>query len=641
MCGISVLLDPGGGGVRERLGRMHAPIRHRGPDGEGFLAVSRDGRATAGAAVDALPATGTVLGAAFRRLRILDLSAAAAQPMASPDGTHWILFNGEVYNYRALRAELEAGGRRFHSTGDTEVVLAAFEAWGEAASARLDGMWALAVVDLRRRRLLFSRDRFGIKPLYWALDAGALLLASEARQIVAARAARARAHGPLVQRYLRGSRYPCFDESFFDGVQAVPPATWASVPLEETPEAPRFERYWDLSSITAGEAAATPYAGALEHFRGLLQGAVSTHLQSDARLGCLLSGGLDSSTIASLAAPLARSAGQACPTFSFGVPGEVGSELPFALEVARAHGLANHQAGLDAAWLRAHAGAVVRALEEPPLALPALAQYRTYALCRQHDTTVILDGQGADEVLGGYPYHQRLLLADRLRRGRLRDFSRELGAIGRRAHVSRLRLLGALVGPPLRARLARAPAWLAPWTPGAEEAERERAARADRGRDAALVNRQLYWDVKWGNVRVVLGHTDKSAMAHSIEARVPFFDRALVEAAFALPDSYKVGDGQTKRILRDAARAVVPPAVTERPDRLGFGLPEGALLRAIAPDMHGAITASALPRSAWVEKDQLRALLDRHRAGDDTEARAVWRLFALATWAHEFDAALD
>jgi asparagine synthase (glutamine-hydrolysing) len=642
MCGISVLLDPAaGGGVRERLRRLHAPIRHRGPDGEGFLAVDRAGRPTRGESVDALPFAGTVLAAAFRRLRILDLSPAAAQPMSSPDGAHWILFNGEVYNYRPLRAELEARGRRFRSSGDTEVVLAAFEAWGEEAFARLDGMWALVVADLRRRRLLFSRDRFGIKPLYWALDGGALLLASEARQIVAARGERPRAHAPLVQRYLRGSRYPCFDESFFAGVQPVPAATWASVPLDGPPSAPRFERYWDLAAFAAPEKGARPYADALEHFRTLLQDAVATHLQSDARLGCLLSGGLDSSTVTALAAPLARAAGQACPTFSFGLPGDASSELPLALEVARAHGLPNHQAGLDAAWLRAQAGPAVRALEEPPLALPALAQYRIYALCRQHDTTVILDGQGADEVLGGYPYHQRLLLADRLRRGRARGFARELGAIARRARVARLRLLGALVLPSLRARLRPEPAWLAPWTKDAGEGAREAAARADRGRDPALVNRQLYWDVKWGNVRVVLGHTDKSAMAHSIEARVPFFDRRLVEAAFSLPDDYKVGDGQTKRILRDAARRVVPPAVTERSDRLGFGLPEAALLRETATHLHEVIASSGLRATPWVEPRALDALLERHRRGDDTEARAVWRLFALATWAREFGAALD
>ena len=335
MCGIGVLLDPTArGDVRARLRRLHAPIRHRGPDGEGFLAVARDGRAARSDDIDALPAEGTVLAAAFRRLRILDLSAAAAQPMASPDGAYWILFNGEVYNYRALRAELEGRGRAFRSSGDTEVALAAFEAWGEGAFARLDGMWALAVADLRRRRLVVSRDRFGIKPLYWALDDGALLLASEARQIVAARDGRPRPHAPLVQRYLRGSRSPCFDESFFAGVQSVPPATWAAVPLDGPLDAPRFERYWDLAAFTAPEDGAPPYPDALEGFRGVLHDAVASHLQSDARLGCLLSGGLDSSTVTALAAPLSRASGQACPTFSFGLRDAPGSELPFAEEVA-------------------------------------------------------------------------------------------------------------------------------------------------------------------------------------------------------------------------------------------------------------------------------------------------------------------
>jgi len=639
MCGISVVYDPRARAVRERVLRMHGPIPHRGPDGEGFLAVTAEGTATRAEHADLLPAGGITLAAAFRRLRILDLSAAAAQPMASPDGARWIVFNGEIYNYRALRGELEAAGRAFRSQGDTEVALAAYEAWGDAAFARLDGMWALVIVDLRSRRLLLSRDRFGIKPLYWALEDGALLLASEARQILAACDTRPRPYAPLVERYLRGSRYPCLDDSFFAGVRSVPPATWAALPLDGPPAAPRFVPYWDLAAFSANGAPS--YEVALERFRAALSGAVATHAQADVTVGGLLSGGLDSSTLVSLLAPLSRERGRECPTFSFGLRDAPGSELPFAEAVARAHGLANHQAGLDAEWLRAHDAAVVRALEEPPLALPALAQYRVYALCREHGSTVVLDGQGADEVLGGYPYHQRLLLLDRLAHGRLGSFAHELRGIGRRSGLGPARLLGALVLPPLRARLLRRPSWLAPTAPDADEDARAAAARADRGRDSALLNRQLYWDVKWGNVRIVLGHTDKSAMAHSIEARVPYFDRALVELAFTLPDTYKTGEGQLKRVLRDAARAVVPPVVTERPDRLGFGLPEAPLLSALAGHMRARIEEGSLLRTPWVDAVGVRALLDRHAGGDTAAGRAVWRLHALATWAREFDVALD
>jgi asparagine synthase (glutamine-hydrolysing) len=641
MCGISVVLAPGGDDEgRARLRRMHAPIRHRGPDGEGFLAVDAGGRAVRVDQTAALPSAPLRLGFGFRRLRIQDLSQAAAQPMASPDGSAWIVFNGEVYNFRQLRAELEGAGRAFVSRGDTEVVLAAYEAWGEECFRRLEGMWALAIADLRRRRLVLSRDRFGIKPLYWALHEGRFLAASEIRQVLAGRGAGARAHAPLVRRFVGGRRIPCLEETFFEGVRAVPPATTCVLPLDAPAAAPEFRAYWDLARFHAN-GGAPPYEEARQRFAATLRAAVDAHAVADVTVGTLLSGGLDSAVVASLLAPAARAAGRDCPAFCFGLPGAEHSELPYAEEMARATALPLHVTGLDAAWLRAHAAEVVRTLEEPPLALPALAQYRVFELCRQHGATVVLDGQGADEVLGGYPYHQRLLLADRLRRARLRDFASELRAIGRHEGASLARLLGGLILPPLRARLAPPPRWLdAEYARGERDAAEERLARADRGPDASALNRQLYSEVRWGNVKIVLGYTDKSAMAHSVEARVPYFDRRLVEMAFALPDAYKVGAGQRKRILRDAARQSVPPAITGRPDRMGFALPERELMRALWPHVRETVEETRLLQAPCFRAREAAGLLRDYERGDDGQARAVWRLHALALWTREFDVQL-
>jgi asparagine synthase (glutamine-hydrolysing) len=641
MCGISVVLAPGGDREgAQRLRRMHAPIRHRGPDGEGFLALDTAGHVTRADRADAIPGGALQLGFAFRRLRILDLSDAAAQPMASPDGSAWIVFNGEVYNFRGLRAELEAGGRRFRSRGDTEVVLAAYEAWGEECFGRLEGMWAVAIADLRRRRLVLSRDRFGIKPLYWALHQGRLLAGSEIRQVLAARGERPEPREPLVHMFLRGSRSPCLEETFFEGVRAVPPATTCVLPFDGPLEAPVFRMYWDLARFNA-RGPALPYEEARARFAATLHDAVRSHAVADVAVGTLLSGGLDSAAVAALLAPAAREAGRSCPAFTFGVAGAEPSELPFAEAMAREHGLPHHVAGLDAAWVGAHAATVVRTLEEPPLALPALAQYRVFQLCREHDTTVVLDGQGADEILGGYPYHQRLLLADRLRRGRLGAFAAELRAIGRWERTGTARLLGGLVLPPLRARLRSAPAWLSGDYGGRDGGGAElRAARADRGLDAAALNRQLYSEVKWGNVKIVLAYADKNAMAHSVEARVPYFDRRLVELAFALPDEYKVGAGQRKRILRDAARGLVPPAIVERADRMGFGLPEPALMRALWPEVRRTLGETRLLGAPCFRRPQAEALVRRYEGGQDHDARTVWRLHALALWAREFDVQL-
>jgi len=647
MCGISVLLDRSAGpGGLESLLRMHAPIRHRGPDGEGFLLVGPEGHARRLASADAAPPPSALLvGMAFRRLKILDLTEAAAQPMASPDGALWIVFNGEIYNFRELRGELAARGRVFRSTGDTEVALAAFEAWGEGCLDRLEGMWAMVVLDLRRRRLVGSRDRFGIKPLYWAARGSRLMLASEIKQILAADGERPRANRALVGRYLRGLRLPCLDETYFDGVRPVPPATWFEVPLDGgAVEAPAFRRYWDLSDHYCRDPLRPPraYGDALARFRSVLSDAVAAHDVADVTVGSLLSGGLDSSTLVGLQSGASAARGRALPTFSFGFPGAPPEldELRYVDAVLERYPLPSHRTSYDAGWVAAHAPAVVRALEEPPLSLAALAQYRVFQLCREHGTTVVLDGQGADEILGGYGYHQRALLADRLRRGRLRDFVRELRALERAHSVSTLSIAADLVMRPAVRRLAGQDGVVsAGFGADGPRAEMEAALR-DRGRDASLVNRRLHYDVRWGNAKVVLDYGDKNAMAHSVEARVPYFDRRLVEFAFSLPDDYKVDGSQRKRILRDVARSLLPAFVTERPERVGFAVPEGPLIGEMWPRMREVVGDHAFMTSPCFERRRLESFLEGFDPARGLDRQAGWRLYALALWARELGASI-
>ena len=293
---------------------------------------------------------------------------------------------------------------------------------------------------------------------------------------------------------------------------------------------------------------------------------------------------------------------------------------------------------MDAEWVARHGAAAVAALDEPPLALPALAQYRTFQLCREHGATVVLDGQGADEVLGGYPYHQRVLLADRIRRRRFGAAAREMAAIARREHVATARVAAALAVPVVARRLRRRPRWLG--AAPARDAAAVRHAVADRGHDPSALNRQLYWDVRWGNVKIVLGYTDGNAMAHSVEARVPFFDRALVEFAFAQPDHFKVGDGQRKRILRDVARAFLPPEVTERPVRMGFAAPAGPLMAGLRGSVRAAVEDSGLLADGLVRREEALGLLARFEAGGEAPLDEVFRLWAAAVWAREWRVAL-
>ncbi len=219
MCGISFVLAPDGRRITDKLFRLHAPIRHRGPDGECLIALTRAGsfQILTGPedSVD-----GVVAGLAFRRLKILDLSEAAMQPMLSSDGRVALLFNGEIYNFRALRSELCAKGLHFQTTGDTEVILAAYQEWDTDCFSRFEGMWAILLVDLRLQRVVGSRDRFGIKPLYWSVKNATFMAASEARQILAALDAPPTANARNVALHLEGRRYPVTEESFFEGIES-------------------------------------------------------------------------------------------------------------------------------------------------------------------------------------------------------------------------------------------------------------------------------------------------------------------------------------------------------------------------------------------------------------------------------------
>jgi asparagine synthase (glutamine-hydrolysing) len=636
VCGISAVVGAAESEeVPSLLERMHRPIAHRGPDGERFLLLD-GGRACLFDGADSLRGQASV-GLAFRRLKILDLSDAAAQPMASPDGSLWIVFNGEIYNFLELRRELAGRGRCFETSGDTEVALAAFEAWGVDAFRRLEGMWAIVLLDLARRRLLASRDRFGIKPLHWCLDAGRLLLASEIKQILAARTEAPRARAAVVAKFLRGNRYPVLDESFFDGVFPVPPATWFEVSLDEPlASLPAFHKYWDLGAAVRATAPPASYGKAVEEFRGILTDAVRSHHVADVPIGSLLSGGLDSSMLTSLLHEVVGADGKECPTYSFGFRERARefSELAYVDAMVRRDGLINFETSFDASWVAANASRVVRALEEPPLGLAALAQYRTFELARAHGTTVVFDGEGADEILAGYPYGQRLVLADRLRRGRLVDFARQLSAIARREARSRLAVLRDFFVAPLARRLFRTGSvWIAPDYGPAEAVFLE-------GGGAGLLNRRLVFDVRWGNVPIVLGYTDRSSMAHSVEARVPFFDRRLVEFALALPDEFKAGAGQRKRILRDVARERIPPQITERVDRMGFATPDTLILEEKWPAFRSRILEAAFPRSPCFVPGAVARLVADFESGQSRDARRIWRLYALATWCQEFDVVL-
>lgn len=641
MCGISFIYDPTRQTtIVDRLDRMHACIRHRGPDGEGFLFLNDRGEVRRQNQLEAgRRQEGTEIAVGFRRLKICDLSPAADQPMASADGRIWLAFNGEIYNFRELRRRLEAKGLVFRTHGDTEVVVAAYEAWGVDCFAELEGMWAIVLIDLAEQKIVASRDRFGIKPLYWTIDGGSLYLASEIKQILAARQQSPAPNRPLIEMYLRGTRYPCLEETFFEGIQAIPPASWMEQRLGSAIETPSFRSYWNLSAFAANGNAPL-YAEALERTDQLLSEAVESHAVADVRVGALMSGGLDSSTLIALLRQ--NDPDRDLPTFSLGYRQAAPAfcEMRFVDVMAQRDAIENHEISLDAEWVLSNLDRVLWHLEEPPMAMPAVAQYRVFELCAQHGITVVIDGQGSDEITAGYHYHQRAFLKECLIERNMASFFSELLAIARKEHRFPSSIVSEHFIAP-RLRQAARQDWVGEGGPRANRSEWD-GALGDRSADASLLNQQLYSDVRWGNVKIVLGYGDRNAMAHSVESRVPFFDRRFVEHLFTLPSSYKIGQGDRKHILRDVARRRgVPTEITERVDRMGFGTPDEEMIRGpMWSDIEATIHDESFLASPAVNRHGVLRLLLDFRRGLTHDYRALWRLYALERWARRFNVEL-
>ena len=624
MCGISAILRAGGevrpGG---ELRAMHDELAHRGPDGEGFLGID-----------DALSATRTGrlpedassfrLAIAFRRLRIIDLHERADAPLRR--GNRWIVLNGEIYNYRGLRTRLQSEGLSFATESDTEVALAAYERWGTAAFAEMRGMWAILIADLDRGMLVGSRDRIGIKPLFFACEAGRMLFGSEPKAI--ARAAGARIDAPRFAEFLRGLPPRSASASMFAGVEPVPPGTWFEVDLRD-PQPPRFRRFWDLSTIVAEPPEnGRDYGAELD---ALLREAVSLHMISDVPVGMLLSGGLDSSVIARL---IASRNGTAPPrTFTLTHSDPRIDETRFARAVAELGGLAPTYDAFSPAEGWNAVDRVVAAQGEPLLGFDLIGHFRMFELARAHGVPVVLDGLGSDEIFGGYPFFDALHLIDRIKRLQVSVVA-DVRASARRSGRSMPRLMMSYARAVSRnMRGPGRPAWLVEEPPTPPRSEPPPLHFA--------LNRVLYEQVVETNLQSTMLHQDRNSMAHSIESRLPYLDHRVVELAFRLPVEWKIHRGERKRVLLEVARRLLPPEITERQDKKAIiSSPDWIDLRAHRDAVLEASRSQALRECALIDSKRMARFVDDYFGGRHHDTPAVWRLYTASRWLERFRPAL-
>ncbi|MBX9791336.1 MAG: asparagine synthase (glutamine-hydrolyzing) [Pirellulales bacterium] len=591
------------------LNRMLDTMPYRGPDARGIDLCG--GRA----------------GLGHLRLSILDLRPESNQPFAIDDGQYVVTYNGEIFNYVELRAELEAAGCTFRTASDTEVLVRAYAQWGPDCVRRFNGMWALAIYDRTRDVLFCSRDRFGIKPLNYAVHRGRFLFASEIKAILAVAPELARPNYASLSRLLRASIGARLEETCFDSIKRLLPAHNLTVSRYGV----KLERYWDYP--TEVDTNITP-ADAAEALRQHLIESLRLRMRSDVPVGITLSGGVDSSSIACLLRTFCR---DPLETFTASFPGESFDEAPAAGRLAESLGLHANPVPVEARELLPALREIVRHLEAP-IHTPAVLPLWSIMRAARPKVTVLLEGQGADELLAGYYTNFATVVADRVRRGRLRAAAEELGWELRRVGPRRALLLaGRAAGPLWSHRLFRQlrgdeSVYRGPLAggPADEPPLPNRPPIADR------LNASLRQQHE-GRLVDLLHYGDVISMAHSIESRLPFLDHRLVEFCFRLPGELKYRHGHGKAILKQAVRGDVPAAVLDNRRKLGFVVPIARWFRQQPAETIEPVLLSERCRDRGLfDAARLQRALAAHRAGRVDLSNNIYRWIMTELWFEEF-----
>ncbi len=612
-CGTAKPVDPA------RIGRMADALAHRGPDGSGVW-------------------TAPGVGLGHRRLSVIDL-AGSPQPMLSADERAVIVFNGEIYNFRELRRELEGLGAHFRTDGDTEVILAAWERWGTDCLPRLHGMFAFALYDRRERTLLLARDRLGVKPLFMApLSDGSIGFASELKGLLAHPLLRREADPLAVEDYLTWG-YVRDTRSILKGVEKLPAGHFRLLRHDAPASAPR--QWWDISFAERRRGRERDLEAELLHH---LREAVTSRMVADVPLGAFLSGGVDSSTVVALMAEASREPVRSC-SIGFDVP-EL-DETSYAAQVAGLFG-ADHAARQVGADQFAHMDAIAAMFDEPFADASALPTWQVCRLARER-VTVALSGDGADEALAGYRRQVFHAHEESVRRflpeGVRRKFLAPLGRLypkadwaprPLRAKTTLLSLAGtgaqgyaqalSFTGPEMRAAL---------YSPellrliGDYRAEAGLIALMEAAPARTGLDRAQYADLKFWLPGDILTKTDRTSMAAGLEAREPLLDHRLVEFAAGLPDRMRVRGRQGKWLMKRAMRRYLPDEVLFRPKQ-GFVTPIAQWLRGpLAEDARALAASGTLARTGWFSREMLARIAREHIAGKSDHSRLLWQMLML------------
>jgi asparagine synthase (glutamine-hydrolysing) len=614
MCGIAGIVSFRGN-LKQPLAmqlvrKMCSLLKHRGPDDDAFYS---DGNVSIG----------------MTRLAILDLRK-GLYPLTNESKNLYLFYNGEIYNSPELSSELAGNGHQFGSLTDGEVIVHGFEQWGPGCLTRFNGMWAFALWETSEQKLLLGRDHFGIKPLYYYVDEDLLAFSSEIGALLSLPFIKKNPNEKSIYNYLVDGRVDHTEETFYDSIYRLMPGHYAVAKPDGS-----FEktRYWKMPSVCE-EADAKDMSQASERVRSLFIDAVRIRLRSDVPVGTCLSGGLDSSSIASVIAGLNNGAkesiGKRLQGFSACYPGDPIDESHFVKIAAQATGTDSHVVCPTALEFWRDLTELVRTQGEPFGGASIYASWRVMQMAKANEVPVLLDGQGGDELFAGYLEYLWFYVEDLLRRGKimtaLKETFRSLDVTAPMIPLLftyRRKIRKAIrnyLNPAFSAKFAKNPDRL----------------RIDSESNLARV---LWNDVTRHVLPSLLRYEDENSMRFSIETRLPFLDPRLVEYVSSLPIDFKIRDGCTKRIFREAMRGILPEEIRLRRDKIGFETPQRRWFLAELADNIEELLSTEMRASEFVKRNAVLGLFRSARSNNKIsrwDAEFIWRCINLEFWLREF-----
>ncbi|MCU0428740.1 MAG: asparagine synthase (glutamine-hydrolyzing) [Cytophagaceae bacterium] len=643
MCGISGILHPNGSDTLELFIRaMNDAIRHRGPDDEGYLladstylqvASGNDTspeihRSSLPWSISKDSISRPVLALGHRRLSILDLNATGHQPLCDADRKYWIVYNGELYNYQSIRKALEGKGHQFLGQSDTEVVLHAWMEWGPSCLLQFEGMWAFAIYDHAAQKLYAARDRFGVKPLYYLHDAHRFAFCSEIKGLLVLPEVTRRIHARAAYQYLVLGLSEAMEESIFDGIKELMPAHWLELDISSLQCT--THRYYTLP--LAESQAITKYSP--EELFGLIEKAVAQRAHADVPVGACLSGGLDSSSLISV---LLQQSAQSRPLFTASFPDSPKDETHWASILGKHQGVEWHINYPKAHELAENFEGLIFTQDIPFYSMSVFTHWHLMHSVKQKSIKVVFDGQGGDELFAGYPLHQLLLGRDRCINGNIITAFRE-NSLG----LSPWKNIAGLSSFMLKNRLFQ----LSPvlfykyYQRSIPENTCIRPSLWNNHADDFIqhyqryqlpLNSFLHYQFTQGELKHLLRVGDRNSMHHGIETRTPFSDaHSLIEYVFGIPGNIKIQQHQSKYLLRECMKQVVPEALRLRKDKVGFATTEEKWIHAMHEYFSDLVEDS---RDEWIDIPVLKKNLSSFiQHGQDLKINRLWRILNYLSW---------